>query len=241
MIEKLKINSRVAEVNDASNRISGAYAKTSLSSDSHLSAIMTNLGTESAFLTTAIKRMKAESDLEAKDEIRDEALRALYYLLQGYIHHPVATIKTAAVELDKVFANYGLSITGDNYATESTLINSLLEDLAKEKYQSSVDALSGCSELITALKTTQDDFEEARIAFETEQAEENTLENATALKKKVLNIINDQLVVYLRAMVQVDGETYGSFGNTIAQIIADNNEVVKKRGKKQASTEQTQE
>jgi hypothetical protein len=39
--------------------------------------------------------------------------------------------------------------------------------------------------------------------------------------------------VYLRAMEVVDVETYGAFARTIATIIAENNEVVKKRRKKE--------
>ncbi len=58
------------------------------------------------------------------------------------------------------------------------------------------------------------------------------MENATTIKKEVVNIINNNLVVYLRAMEQVDEPTYGNFARTIAQIIANNNEVVKKRRKK---------
>ena len=56
--------------------------------------------------------------------------------------------------------------------------------------------------------------------------------NATALKKDVIEIINDKIVIYLRAMEIVVPDTYGNFARTIAQIIADNNEVVKKRRKK---------
>ena len=50
-------------------------------------------------------------------------------------------------------------------------------------------------------------------------------------------IINDKLVVYLRAMIQVDESTYGDFTRTIAEIIDDNNEVVKKRRKKPVAEE----
>jgi hypothetical protein len=52
------------------------------------------------------------------------------------------------------------------------------------------------------------------------------------VKKEVLGIINDKIVVYLRAMEQVDPATYGAFTSTCAQMIADNNEQVKKRNKK---------
>jgi hypothetical protein len=232
MIEKLIAKSRTTEVDAASIRIIGAYKKHDLSSDAHLTGIFTALETESARLTAAVKRAKTESVLEEKDEVRDNKMRAIHYLLMGLLHHPDATIKTSAEKVEDVFDNYGLSILSESYASESSLIVSLLGDLAKQNLQASIAALSGCAELIAELQTAQTDFEQTRIAFDEEKAKEGTLENATAIKKEVLLIINDKLVVYLRAMIQVDEATYGDFARTVAQIIADNNEMVKKRRKK---------
>jgi hypothetical protein len=65
-IEKLMTNSRTTEVDAVSLRTIGAYKNTSLSSDAHLASIFTALKTESVRLTAAIKRSKAESELEVK-------------------------------------------------------------------------------------------------------------------------------------------------------------------------------
>ncbi len=45
-------------------------------------------------------------------------------------------------------------------------------------------------------------------------------------------LLNGKLVVYLNAMAIVNEDTYGSFVRTVAQIIADNNDNVKRRRKK---------
>ncbi len=134
--------------------------------------------------------------------------------------------------LMKLFDNYGLVILGESYATESSLIGSLLLDLAKPKYASAIAALSGCADLIAQLQTAQNDFEQARIAYETEKAKEGMVNNATLVKKDVLTILNDKILVYLRAMEQVNAEMFGVFVNTCAQIIDENNEQVKKRQQK---------
>ena len=237
MIEKLMTNSRVTEVDAVLIRMIGAYKRTKLSSDAHMGKIFSALESESVLLTGAIRRLKDESVLEEKDEVRDDDVRAVNYLTLGFLHHPDPAVKAAAGEVEKVFDNYGLSITGESYATESSLVNSLLTDLAKPKLQDAIALLSGLAEIITALQAAQTDFEETRIAYEEEKAKEGTLENATTIKKAVVAIINDKLVVYLRAMIQVDEPTYGNFARTIAEIIADNNEVVKKRRKKPVAVE----
>jgi len=153
----------------------------------------------------------------------------LYYLLNGFLYHPTKKIKEAAQLLMNLFNNYGLSVVGESYATESSLIGSLLLDLAKPEYADAIATLSGCTELIAGLQAAQTDFEQARIAYETEKAKEGMVENASLVKKEVVDILNNKIVVYLRAMEQVDPAKFGVFTNTCAQIIADNNEQVKKR------------
>ncbi len=66
---------------------------------------------------------------------------------------------------------------------------------------------------------------------------ERIIKNATIIKKEVVTVINKKIVVYLRAMFQVNELTYGNFARTIAQIITDNNEAVKKRRKKPGTKE----
>lgn len=233
MIDNLKSTSRVTEVDAVSMRMLGAYQTTSLSSDPHLSTMFTELESLSAALTAAINRSKAESDLEEKDEARDTQIRALYYLVMGFLHHPDAAIQQAAQTVNKVFEKYGVSITGESYATESSLIASLLDELSKQKIQNAIALLPGCADVITALQAAQQAFEAARITYEQEKAQESTQASATKQKPELVALINDKIVVYLRAMEVVDEETYGAFARTIATIIAENNEVVKKRRKKE--------
>ena len=48
----------------------------------------------------------------------------------------------------------------------------------------------------------------------------------------MIAIINDKIVVYLRAMKEANPEMYNEFANTVSVIIAENNETVKRRAKK---------
>ncbi len=134
-----------------------------------------------------------------------------------------------------IFNQYGLKVVKENYATETSLLNSLLNELTTAEAQVDVALISGANESITALQNAQKAFESSHLSYEQNKANEGTFNNASALKKEVLNLVNSKLVVYLRAMYTVDPETYGPFTRTVGQIIADNNEVVKKRAKKTVS------
>ncbi|WP_346863111.1 DUF6261 family protein [uncultured Draconibacterium sp.] len=231
MIEKIIFNSRTTEINAVSMRMIGGYKNTTLSSDVHLSSMFTDLESESALLTSSINRSKAESELDEKDSLRDQQVRALFYLVKGYLHHPQADVKSAAETVEKVLDRYGLNITGESYSIESSLLVSMLDDLLKQKLQDAIALLPGCAEVKTALQTAQTDFETTRVAYEEEKAHEGTEQNATTIKKAVVGIINERIVVYMRAMELVEEPTYGDLARTIATIIAENNEVVKKRRK----------
>ena len=238
MIQKLNSKSRVSEVDAACMRIIGAYKNTSLSTDVHLAAMFSALEPLSDSLSASINRITAESNLEEKDEERDEPLRSLFYLVTGFLHHPDAAIRAAAEKVNAVIERYGMGITKESYAVESSLVTSMLKDLASPKMQEAIALLSGCAEIIAALEVAQTAFETARIAYEEEKADDSTELSASEIKVEVLELVNKKIIVYLRAMEVVDVETFGAFARTIAEIIADNNQAVRKRLKKPEPVEE---
>jgi hypothetical protein len=224
-------NARATEVNAVSGGIIAEYNKGNWNSDAYLSSIFTRLKTKTANLTEAINRIKTESNLEAKDEQRDNNVRAVYFLASGFAYHPDAIISGAAKKVYAVLEHYGLDIVNQSYATESSLINSLLLEFSNSEIQNAIAILPGLSQVIDGLRSSQNAFELAQLQFQEGKSKEGTEENATEIKKEVLSIINDKLVVHLKAMVQVDMEKYEEFAGTVTQIIDDMNVTVKKRKK----------
>lgn len=230
-LSKLKASGKTTEIGTASGRIITEYDKGDWSTDAHLTGIFIKLKPETVNLTKAINRQKAESTLEEKDELRDNKFRAVNFIVQGFIQHSNAAINSAAKKVDEVFERYGLEIVNESYATESSLIESMLEDFAEPEIQTAIAALPGLSQMIDDLRSAQTAFEEAQVLFEKEKAKEGSEETATVIKKKILSIINDKLIVHLRAMVNIDETKYGEFAATVAQIIDDINLGIKKRKK----------
>ncbi len=236
ILNKLMTSSRTTEVDASSIRIIGAYNAQKISEDAHLDNMFANLKTQSDRLTSAIKSSMVQSELDEKDEERDTQIRAIYYIILGALHHPDPAIQQAAGAVNKAFEKYGLSIISKSYDSQTSLIKSMLEDFAAPELKPSIDALSGLQQVITALHTAQNAFEQTRTKYDEERAEQGNKDNATTIKKEVVKIINDQLVIYLRAMVMVNEAQYGNLTRTIATIINDNNEVVRKRRKQESNT-----
>ncbi|NLT50700.1 MAG: hypothetical protein GXX85_07280 [Ignavibacteria bacterium] len=232
-LNKLKTKCKTTEADTVSGRIISEYQNSGLSSDTYLSSVFDSLKIGSAELTKAVNRIKSESDLEEKDILRDSKVRAVNYLVLGFKHHPDEIISAAAEKVGKVFEHYGLEIIKESYAVESSLIESLLEDFNKPETKTAIEALPGLSRVLEDLNAAQVKFEEANLAFEKEKSIEGNLDNATTIKQEVVSIINNNLVVYLRAMCLSDEAKYGNFSRAVAQIIDDSNTTVKRRTGKQ--------
>ena len=229
MIARLKHNCRNSEVNATTGRISGAYHQSSLTENTALAAIFDEIDPKNQQLTEAIKRMKAESKLEVTDEVRDTDHHALYHLVEGATYSTLPEVKAAAVKVFQILQNYGLSVTDESYDTETSYLDSLLKDLGAESLQTDIAAIPSCAERIAILQDSQNAFNAARLEFQLEQSREGKQENATMLKKQLLALVNEKMLVSLEGKLMDDPATFSDFADAVNQIITDTNEIVKKR------------
>lgn len=238
MIQKINYSSRTTEVDGSVKQIIDGFNRTTLSADERMAQIFAIILEQATLLSAAIRKLKVKSEQQAYDDIRDEKITALYYLLLSYSHHPNANIKEAALSLLEIFEQYGMKMKAESFTVESSLLNSMLADYGKEKQIAHISLLPQCDKYIGTLQTAQDDFESNRLAFEEAQGQEGTQENASKLKRVVIDKVNGLLVEYLNVMAQLDEATYGAYARTVAEIIATNNEVVKKRRNKNNTPEE---
>lgn len=218
---------RVTEVDGLSDALVRLYkADEGVSSDVFLKGVMDEIEKLSVLITTAIKKDKVLSNLEEADGVRDEAVKNLSTLLDGYEVFPVAAKKEAAKKLKAVFDKYGKSITTANYVSESSLIESLLEDFSKEE---AVSLLDGIKEILEQIRSAQDSF--AKASDEYNAASSVKTESASSLKKPLLSAINDKLIPYITAMQMANSAVYGDFATKAEGEIKRVNEIVSRRGK----------
>ena len=191
--------------------------------DAALATIMGEVETRSAQITTAIKSGKPSASLEDADSKRDGIISSLFTLLAGYGAIPVAKKKAAAERLLAVTGKYK-GIANEAYARESSLVESMLEDLAAESLSDSVKLLEGVGDLIASLRSAQDEFNAANDSATAALTAKG--ESATALKKPLLSVVNEKLVPYITAMGALNAE-YAEFGAKADVEIAKANASVK--------------
>lgn len=219
---------RVTEVDGLSDALVRLYkADEGISSDAFLKSVMDEIEKLSVSITTAIKQDKVLSNLEEADSVRDEAVKNLSTLLDGYEVFPVAAKKEAAQKLKTVFDKYRKSIITANYVSESSLIESLLEDFSKE--EETVSLLDGIKEILEQIRSAQDSF--VKASDEYNAASTVKTESASSLKKPLLSAINDKLIPYITAMKMANSAVYADFATKAEGEIKRVNEIVLRRGK----------
>lgn len=212
---------------DASSSESGAVAK-----DTNLAQMMLDVEKTSAFFTTAIKADKVKSTLNDANTKRNDVIRNLANALTGYSSIPLPEKKSAGEHLLQIFNKYGKQIASKNYAEESSLIESLLEDFSSESLADEIAALDGIAELISSLRTAQDEFNKANDAYTA--AKTGKGDSATVIKKTLLSVLNDRVVYYLSAVGKVPD--YKNFVSKVETEIIRANSTVNARKKSEKAS-----
>lgn len=217
-MKKLASIARVTEIDALSDTLLRLYAdETAVANDAFLKKYFAELQKLSDAITEAIKRDHAQSNMDEKDAARDEAVRNLGDLLDGYAVFPVPEKKAAALALKAIFDKYGRKITGESYANESSFIESLLKDLDTSDAKANIAKLDGIEATVKAVRTTQDEFTAAYDAWAKAQNADAAAVNATGVKKPLVALINDKIVPYLTAMAEED--EFKHFASLVAQEI----------------------
>ena len=230
-MNKLTARARITEVDgfsDAVIRIFSADSKAQ--EDTFLKGQIAELTTLSDAITAAILQDKAVSNLDEADSSRDEAIKNLGALLSGYAVFPLEEKKAAALSLKAVYDKYAKSgILSASYISESSMIESLLKDLASAEAMAGIEKLDGIGDMVAAIRAAQDDFTAANDAFV--KAEGSKGASASSYKKPILSVINDKIVPYLNTMAIVGNTAVADFARGVESEISRVNETVAKRGK----------
>ena len=233
-MNKLNTSVKVTELGDTALRLVKAFnAVVAVQNDAFLTKTFAEIEKQATVMTSAVKSDQALSKLEEADAKRDQAIRVLDKLLKGYENIPLENLKTHAKKLAEIFKKYGVKITGENYASQSTLINSLLGDFSATELKPSIEALAGVKEVLVEIQTKQDAFAALRSDYEKAQVSQKEKSSATSLRKPLLELINKKVVPYLVAMSIAQPELFKNLTAEASEIITSTNEAIKARSKKE--------
>jgi len=219
-MKKIKKNLRIAEIDGLSSRMVTEYHLiTELSSDEYLRTVFYNVERLSGELTTAIKRSQTICPLSEADKLRNSALRSLSRLINGYAELPTSQHGTTGARMKAIFSKYGLAIVKETYTAKSSLIESLLEELSENSLRADIDQLMGASHAIYKLRDAENNFQ--FVLHEYDKAKMTALqqESATSIAKRLVKIINSDIVPYINIMLKVDPARYSKLDASLNLIV----------------------
>ena len=226
---KISDRTRLTELNAVVEAILRLFDSIiALKKDAILSPIILRVRTDSGKLTISIKSDKIVSTLDDLDRVRDAAVKDLGTLCDGYAVIPIAEKKAAGLICKAIFDKYGRGIAEENFASESTLIKSLLQDFEAENAKNAVSELLGMSEMLSILAEAQSAFDKASDEYMLSVKSKG--ESATVIKKRLLQTINGELVPFLKAVKNV--ELYADFARGVEAEIEKVNALSASRSKK---------
>ena len=236
-MKPLRTSARITEVADTGSRLSILFSReTALAKDVILKPLFAEIETLTQQLSEAIKSDRTLSELDAIDTTRDELIRRMSKILQGYAASPIEALQRSGSKLNAVFEKYGVGIARENYAVESAHIESLLKDFSDAALSTDISALTGVTEIISMLTNAQKDFNNHRVTYEQAVAQKNSQLKPNELKKLLLQRINHSLLPYLKTLKSLNNEPYLHFIEGVHQIILSTNSAIAARSKKTPHT-----
>ncbi|MFV0505144.1 MAG: DUF6261 family protein [Bacteroidales bacterium] len=229
-ISILNASARVNEVGGTAENLLKAYHDAPIADDASLHATIALLEEKNAQLITAIEKNKAHSLLESFDQNRDGAFRACYQYLEACTLLPAGEAQVAAERIFAIFEKYGLSMIRMSYIEQTAQMKSIIEELEVAEIKAQVAAIAQLDVMVENLKQTQSDFQQAHSKYTSQLSVSKGEQSASELKPVVMEVINDQLVMYMRAMTKISPNTHEEFARKIAVEINRANQNIKTRG-----------
>lgn len=230
---------KVAEVAGLAHNLCGSYENcaTELNADIRLHNVMADLKDLSDRILDSLRNNRLINSLEVQDTHRNRCVSALVNLKKGYDKLSDETVQSHWTVLRPVFENFLSSIQEGNYQSKTALITAMLRRLSEADIVSHLEGLVDLKTAVDKLRDAQKAFDNSQLEYQIQLQKDKTL-SATDLKDKIVEYINQKLVVHLEAKCNEDLATYAAFVRLVdAQIRAENAKVRRRKGKKETPSE----
>ena len=208
-MKRVKVGSRVDDVDGISDSLLMIYREIvaknpegRVAKDANMSEITTDISNLSDKITVASHRPKKVLSLKQANANRDALIRQTVKILDGFASSPLEEYSVPAKSVLAVYKEPSAAILKETQMRKSPLISGLISSL--DSVKADIDALPGVSKMIEALDEAQEEFNSlVKNYADVKSAKE---ENASELKKKLLESINEKLVPYITAMSKLNKE-----------------------------------
>ncbi|MFV0553625.1 MAG: DUF6261 family protein [Mangrovibacterium sp.] len=204
----------VDEVIEVTESIVRGFKLSRLTSDSNLQLIIETLAEKHSNLLSSQKRDRMYIERDQYYNLRDLAYQRFYLCVQGCAllndsHAPSHAAKKLLLELE----SYGAQLAHMPYEEQTTQIDSLIEKLSSPDCQQQMNALLHLNSIFESLKSHHANFKKINEQCEIQPESEPICNYIPQL----FDVLNNQLVMYMRAMAQAIPELYAPYSEMLAE------------------------
>lgn len=180
-------------------------------------------------LTTALGRTTDSTYVKllgTKDVVRDTRFITLRDYSKSFVYDADVTLANAAKTLVDLFKELGWAMYSEGYATESSLLQTLLARLEKAPVSDAVTVLNATSRVV-ALKEAQADFEltfNNKIDVKTREEYPLIRESRVSVARYLSALLN-----YIDMMEELEGGVYSTAAGKINEVIVEIESIARSR------------
>lgn len=190
-------------------------------------------------LRTALGISRANSLTKAvteKDAERDRAHHDLTKYLRGMQAHLDPAIAQAAQRLYGIIRQFGITISSESYAVESSRIKALVDELSDARNSADVE-LIGLGDHITALRLTEEAFCKAHLELLNSKADIGVIPHISDLLNPMRKLLR-HTVDYIAVMEVVDPDKWADTVKDVDEIITELNARVRARQTRESNEDE---
>ena len=212
--------------------------KVDLSADVMISKVLADLTSENSVLTQGIEKTNGDvlrENLHEENETADADFVCLKQFVKANIYLPNAKQAQDAEDVWELISSHNLELHNLSYEKQISLSNSLLSNLASDKFKAKVKRLVGVSDRVQKLAKSSESLKTAYDKVIELESKKLSIIPPSTQKHEVRKIINENLIPYLQTSSKVFPETYEPLYKMACEAIGKLNMKVRTRKTRKAN------
>jgi len=228
-MKKISSKSNISEIASVGVGIINLNNKGGITEDSYFTITYEKLSARTEALIKKIKAGWAASDLQAKDELRDLDIRAIFYEVEAKCIRRESPAQKRALKVKDVLDRYGMNMIAESFSKETIDVKALLSDLNADGLVADRSAIHDLNGLVRNLEDSQAAFDSSFATNLEDRMEHDKSKSATFIANELRNIINTEFCPYVAAMGQANADKFKVFAALLSKLIERNNTEVRDR------------
>ena len=175
------------------------------------------------------------SDYEQLDLERRNRIMSLSQFLKSFRKEEEGETKDSALQIHNIFNHYGTRILRKGVDGLTGMIDALLDDLNTSEAKAASVKVAHLDEKIEALRSANEQFKSQRLAYQMRRRELSNSVKTQQLKLQIVDMFNEVFIPYFSEKSKIEGGNFTTLYQTLAEIVAEANGLVKLRKSMAAS------